>query len=256
MNCDNGQGVPRATLGNVIVSHVRCFSEGLADALGRDRRVKILGYCATTSQALDMLIGSKPDVVLLDAAFSDGRSAVVQIRAMSPWVRVIVLALSETEDNVVAWAKAGVCGYIPDTTPLSDVAGLLVEIAEGRQACSTDVAGGLLRRVANSESMTLGVALPPSLTDREREILRLIGAGLSNKDIARRLNISLATTKAHVHNVLSKLNVRRRGEATAWMHGRGNGRDGRPQHQSATYPVDAYDPTRSPLGRVTAAVVK
>ena len=84
MNCDNGQSVPRPELGTVIVSQVRCFAEGLAEALARDPRVKILGCCATTSQALDTLVGSKPDVVLLDAAFSDGRSAVIQIRAMSP----------------------------------------------------------------------------------------------------------------------------------------------------------------------------
>jgi DNA-binding NarL/FixJ family response regulator len=234
----------------VIVSQVRCFSEGLAEALSRDPRVKILGCCATTSQALDVLIGSKPDVVLVDAAFSDGRSAVIQIRAMSPRVRVIVLAVNETEDQVVAWAKAGVTGYIPDTTPLSDVTELLVGIAEGRQACSMDVAGGLLRRVGYSEYMSPGFALPPSLTDREREILRLIGAGLTNKDIARRLNISLATTKAHVHNLLGKLSVRRRGEATAWIHGRSNGLDAPPQHHGAADPGAGRDTTRlGPLAR-------
>ena len=250
MNDDSGPSMPRAALGTVVVSHVRFFSEGLIETLSRDPRVKILGYCATTSQALDTLIGSKPDVVLLDAAFSDGRSAVAQIRAMSPWVRAIVLAVSETEDNVVAWAKAGVYGYIPDTTPLSQVAHLLVAIAEGRQACSMDVAGGLLRRVGYSENVPPGFTLPPSLTDREREILRLIGTGLTNKDIARRLNISLATTKAHVHNLLGKLNVRRRGEATAWMHGRSNGFDAPPQHYPSAYLGTARDTTPlAPLAR-------
>jgi DNA-binding NarL/FixJ family response regulator len=250
MNCDSGQSVPRTALATVIVSQVRCFSEGLAEALSRDPRVKILGYCATTPQALDVVVGSKPDVVLLDAAFSDGRSAVVQIRAMSPWVRVIVLAINETEDKVVAWAKAGVTGYIPDTTPLSDVTDLLVGIAEGRQACSMDVAGGLLRRIGYSENVPPGFALPPSLTDREREILRLIGAGLTNKDIARRLNISLATTKAHVHNLLGKLNVRRRGEATAWVHGRSNGLGTPPQQHPAAYPSTGRNTTPlEPLAR-------
>jgi DNA-binding NarL/FixJ family response regulator len=228
--------MPCAALGTVVVSHVRFFSEGLIETLSRDSRIKILGYCATIPQALDVVVGSKPDVVLLDAAFSGSLAAVLQIRAMSPWVRVVVLAINETEDKVVAWIKAGVTGYIPDTTPLSDVTDLLVGITEGRQACSMDVAGGLLRRIRYSENVPSGFALPPSLTDREREILRLIGAGLTNKDIARRLNISLATTKAHVHNLLGKLNVRRRGEATAWMHGRSNGFDAPPQHYPSAWP--------------------
>jgi DNA-binding NarL/FixJ family response regulator len=242
--------MPRAALGAVVVSHVRFFSEGLIETLSRDPRIKILGYCATTPQALDIIVGSKPDVVLMDAAFSDGQSAVLQIRAMSPWVRVIVLAINETEDKVVAWAKAGVTGYIPDSTPLSDLTDLLVGIAEGRQACSMDVAGCLLRRIGYSENVPPGFALPPSLTDREREILRLIGAGLTNKDIARRLNISLATTKAHVHNLLGKLNVRRRGEATAWMHSRRNGFDAPPQHYPSAYSGTARDTTPlEPLAR-------
>jgi DNA-binding NarL/FixJ family response regulator len=145
-----------------------------------------------------------------------------------------------------------VCGYIPNTTPLSDVIDLLAEIAQGRQACSTDVAGGLLRRIAHTGHEIPSFVLPASLTDREREILRLIGAGLSNKDIARRLNISLATTKAHVHNLLGKLNVRRRGEATAWMHGRSNGLGapaasprGRPGHWTI------YDPAAASGKEVT-----
>jgi two-component system nitrate/nitrite response regulator NarL len=250
MNGDSGQSMLRAAVRTVIVSHVRFLSESLMETLSRDRRFKILSYCATTPQALDVVIGSKPDVVLLDAAFSDGRSAVVQIRAMSPWVRVIVLAVNETEDNVVAWAKVGVTGYIPDATPLSDVGDLLAGITEGRQACSRDVAGGLLRRVGYSEDVPTGFALPPSLTDREREILRLIGVGLSNKDIARRLNISLATTKAHVHNLLGKLNVRRRGEATAWMHARSKGLDAPPPHHRAADPGAGQDTIRlEPLAR-------
>jgi DNA-binding NarL/FixJ family response regulator len=250
MNSDSGQSVSRvsAVLGTVIVSQIRFFSEGLVEALSRDPRIKILGYCATTSQALDMIIGSKPDIVLLDAALSDGRSTVVQIRAMSSWVKVIALAVNETEDNVVAWAKAGVCGYIPNTTPLSNVIDLLAEIAQGRQACSTDVAGGLLRRIAHTGHEIPSFVLPASLTDREREILRLIGAGLSNKDIARRLNISLATTKAHVHNLLGKLNVRRRGEATACIHGQSNGFDAVKQQRSAASPFDGHHPTQLNLG--------
>jgi DNA-binding NarL/FixJ family response regulator len=205
-------------LGAIIVSQIRILSDCLMEAFALDQRMQILGYCSTAAQALDMIMGEKPDFVLLDAAFSDAKPIVVHILAISPGIRVVALAIDETEDDVVAWAKAGACGYVPNTTPLCEVTDFLAEIAQGRQKCSTEVGAGLLRRTAHEPDAGRRFNPPPWLTDRERDILWLIGAGLSNKDIARQLNISLATTKAHVHNLLGKLNVRRRGEATAWIH--------------------------------------
>jgi DNA-binding NarL/FixJ family response regulator len=206
-------------LGAIIVSQTRILSDCLMEAFARDQRMHILGYCSTAAQALDMIMGQKPDFVLLDAAFLDAKPIVLHILGISPSIRVVALAIDETEDDVVAWAKAGACGYVPNTTPLCEVTDFLADIAQGRQKCSTDVAAGLLRRTAHEPDSSHWLNPPPWLTDRERDILRLIGAGLSNKDIARQLNISLATTKAHVHNLLGKLKVRRRGEATAWIHG-------------------------------------
>jgi two-component system nitrate/nitrite response regulator NarL len=206
----------------VIISQIRFLSECLIEALLPDTRTQILGTYSELSPALDAIVKLKPEFVILDATFPSAPPSVVHICAVAPWVRVIVLAVNETEDNVIGWVKAGAAGYIPNSTPLSNLADLLADIAEGRQACSTHIVGGLLRRIAHLAPEAPGFASGPSLTEREREILRLIGAGLSNKDIARRLSISLATTKAHVHNVLGKLNVRRRGEATAWVNGRGD----------------------------------
>jgi len=205
--------------GAIIVTPLRILSDCLVQAFERDGRMTILGLCCTMTQTLDMVVGAKPDFVLLDATLSHSQSAVIRILAISPRTRVVALAIDETEDNVVAWAKAGACGYVPNSTPLGDVTNFLADIVQGRQQCATDVAAGLLRRSASEPDPGRGLVPPPSLTDRERDILRLIGAGLSNKDIARHLNISVATTKAHVHNLLGKLNVRRRGEATAWIHG-------------------------------------
>src|SRR5262249_1490812 len=113
------------------------------------------------------------------------------------------------------WAEAGVIGYIPGTAALSDLARLLVDIHSGEQICSGRVAAGLLRRIARTAGQgTVRNAhfRVPVLTKRERQAAGLIRSGLSDKEIARRLNISLATTKSHVHNLLGKLNVRRRSQ--------------------------------------------
>ena len=106
-------------------------------------------------------------------------------------------------------------GYIPRTTPLCDFIRLMMEIHSGEQVCSGRVAAGLLRRIAHTANGRVrrnGLAAISALTRRERQTAELIKSGLSDKEIARRSNISLATTKSHVHNLLGKLNARRRTE--------------------------------------------
>jgi DNA-binding NarL/FixJ family response regulator len=131
-------------------------------------------------------------------------------------MRIVASGVRETEDDIVAWAEAGVIGYIPRTAALSDLARLVVTIHSGEQICSGRIAAGLLRRIARTAGQDTdrngGSIRAPVLTKRELEAAELIRSGLSDKEIARRLNISLATTKSHVHNLLGKLNVRRRSQ--------------------------------------------
>ena len=137
-------------------------------------------------------------------------------------MRIVVSSVREIEDDVVAWAEAGVIGYIPRTTPLCDFIRLMMEIHSGEQVCSGRVAAGLLRRIAHTANGTArrngnGLVAIPVLTRRERQAAELIRSGLSDKEIARRLNISVATTKSHVHNLLGKLNARRRTEVAEYL---------------------------------------
>lgn len=209
------------TLKIVILSKVRFLCQSLCEILGRDPAMAVLGHYAILGEALREPLAHRADVFLLDAAFTDGKGAVRRIRATLPKARVVVFAVIETEENVIAWAQVGVAGYVPSTAALEELTTLLRNISDGKQTCSDRVAAGLLRQIASDA--TLGQTHPASialLTGRELEILRLIDAGLSNKDIARRLAISLGTTKSHVHNLLAKLNVERRGQAAAWVRRR------------------------------------
>ena len=209
-------------LAAVLVSQIRLLSDSLISAFAQDPRVRILSHCTTAPQAFESIIETKADIVLFDAGFPHAMPVVSRIRVATPWVRVVALAVNETETNVLSWVSAGACGYVADTTPLVEVTDLVVQIVEGRQSCSTEVTGALLRRVARLPVLTPTWGDSRSLTSREREILRLVGCGRSNKEIARELTNRLATAKAHMHNLLAKLNVRRRGEAAAWMHGQSN----------------------------------
>lgn len=194
---------------------VRFLVEGLAEILERDPLVSVVGLCADLSEGVALSLALQADVVLLDARIPEGVAAVRRALDVAPGMRIVALAVGENEDDIVAWAEAGVIGYIPITAAQADLARLIIGIHSGEQLCSGRVAAGLLRRIAVTAKPGGGGNAPfraPVLTKRERQTADLITTGLSDKEIARRLNISLATTKSHVHNLLGKLNVRRRSQ--------------------------------------------
>jgi DNA-binding NarL/FixJ family response regulator len=170
--------------------------------------------------ALLGIANHQPNIVLLDQAFPCGLAAVGRIRAIAPQIPVVVMAVGETSEEVISWAEAGAAGYIPRTAGLAEIVPLLVDIRGGSQPCSASVAGGLLRRLSNggiASSGNTNVTFSTMLTTRETQIAQMIAEGMSNKDIARRLNIGLTTTKTHVHHLLGKLNLQRRGQAASWI---------------------------------------
>ncbi len=203
-----------------IVSGVRFLREGLADVFERDSRVSVVRLCADLFEVAALGPALDADIVLLDATIPESAAAVRRAIEIVPGMRVVVIAVREIEDDVIAWAEAGVIGYVPSTAALTDLGRLIVDIDSGRQVCSSRVAAGLLRRIALGGMPAGGrsaSAPGPTLTKRERQAAQLIRTGLSDKEIARQLNISLATTKSHVHNLLGKLSLQRRSQVAEWL---------------------------------------
>jgi DNA-binding NarL/FixJ family response regulator len=205
-------------LGVLIVSDVRFLRETLAQILGRTLGFHVCGQSSTLADALATAEALRPEIVLLDAAFPGGAQAAARLSAAVPGARVVALAVSETEENVLVWAAAGIAGYVPNPASVDDLVVLISQICRGEQACPSRIVGSLLRRIASTGRGSAPTVPSPALTRREMEIQRLVGAGLSNKDIARRLGISLGTTKSHVHNLLGKLSFRRRVDVMAHLH--------------------------------------
>jgi two-component system, NarL family, nitrate/nitrite response regulator NarL len=205
-----------------VVWEVRFLGEILAEILGRDPMVSVVGVWTDLAEAVSVSPASQADVVLLDARIAEGTAAVRRALDIAPGMRIVVSAVRETEDDIVAWAEAGVIGYIPRNIAPDDFVRLVMEIHSGEQLCSRRVANGLLRRIALTARRSAGrnATLPiPALTKRERQVAELIRSGLSDKEIARQLNISLATTKSHVHNLFGKMNLQRRGQVADCLRG-------------------------------------
>jgi DNA-binding NarL/FixJ family response regulator len=205
-------GTPNSSVARytLVISTIRFLRESLVEILGRTPETRRCEEAATLDSALEFAQSTPLSVILLDGAFPGGTRTAMRIRAAAPDAKLIVLWISETEEDVIAWAEAGIAGYVPNTASVDSLIALIAEITRGGQICPSHIAGSLLRRAA-AAGRARGSAVPP-LTRREMEILPLVTAGLSNKDIARRLSISVGTTKCHVHNLLGKLNLQRRTE--------------------------------------------
>jgi len=215
MECEQPSTPPLTapSLSTVIVSEVSFLRESLAAALSRYPVVDVKAKAGSRAEALLATQSFQPVLLLLDVAFPDPFVAIAELAALAPRCAIVALAIIETAQNVLAWAEAGAAGYVPNTASVDELVGRLEQVARGEQTCSPRVSGGLMRRVAESARRSAGSATSAALTPREAEIFDLIGQGLSNKEIARRLDIGVGTTKSHVHNLLSKLSLHRRSEA-------------------------------------------
>ncbi len=203
-----------------MVWGVRFTRESIAQLLERDALVTVVGQSAGLSEAMTLAHALQADVVLLDARLPEGPAEVRRALDLAPDLRIIACSVRESEEEIIAWAEAGVIGYIPRTTALADFVRLIVDIHNGEQTSSGRIVTGLLRQIAVTarRRLTRDNGFPsPALTKRERQAAELIRSGLSDKEIARQLNISLATTKSHVHNLLGKLHLNRRSQVAEWL---------------------------------------
>jgi two-component system, NarL family, nitrate/nitrite response regulator NarL len=209
----------------LIVGGARAHQEGLAEALERTERFRVVEALPSIEVALSRLEGAPVDVVLLDMRVEDCIDGVRTLSASMPEARVVAFGVTESERDVVALAEAGVSGYVPHDASLTYLKEEIKSVANGQLLASPEVAAILLRRVralANEPRAAL-----PQLTAREREILALVEEGLSNKQIARRLSIEVQTVKNHVHNLLDELGLHTRTEAAAWARRHGLWNHGR-----------------------------
>ncbi len=199
----------------LVVSDIRLYREGLSDALARGGRCEVVALAADVFAALDEIQAHRPDVVLLDLALVDADEAVAALAGGDPPVKVVALGVREVPSEVIALAEAGVAGYGTRDATLDQLVDVVESVASGEMVCSPRIAALLLQRVAAAGARDRNRHDDGRLTRRENQIVGLIDEGLSNKQIAQRLSIEVATVKNHVHRILDKLGVHGRAAAAA-----------------------------------------
>lgn len=196
----------------LVVTEIRLYRDGVAEALRRLDDVELAAAAATGPAAVVAARRIECDVVLVDMALTNSTGTVQALLAARPQLKVVALGVPEDGPEVVAVAEAGIAGYVSREATIQDVGEALRCVLRGEAALSGKVAAGLLRHIARQAQSRRSVEVPLHLTPREREVLCLLESGLSNKEIARALDLQLSTVKNHVHNVLAKCGAAGRGD--------------------------------------------
>jgi two-component system, NarL family, nitrate/nitrite response regulator NarL len=199
------------SIGVLVVDDHPLFRQGVVHSLGQEHDIKVVGEASCGEDALKLACALLPDVVLLDISMPGwgGLVSVEKITMACPAAKIVMLTVSEDKDKLLAAFKAGARAYVLKGVSARELAAVLRAAVAGEAYVSPSLASEML------VSLTRGVAPDPlqELTAREREILRLIGTGLTNREIGERIFLSEKTIKHYVTNILQKLQVRSRVEA-------------------------------------------
>ena len=190
----------------VLVDDDPMVRTALGMILGGDPSLRVVGEAADGQEALEVVAALSPDVVLMDIRMPrlDGLAATQELLRGERPPRVIVLTTFDTDDMVVRALQLGAAGFLLKDTPPARLVEAVRSVAAGASTLSPQITAALVASV--SSAGTTNPALR-DLSEREREVAEAIARGLSNAEIAAELYMSLATVKAHVGRILSKLGV-------------------------------------------------
>lgn len=193
----------------VVADDHPMFRAGVVASLAAQPDLDVVGEGSSADEAISLAEQLMPDVCLLDIAMpGDGLTAAQAITAALPQTRVVMLTVSEDEDDLLAAMKAGASGYVLKGAPASELVNVLRMVNAGEVYVAPGLAWGLLREMSRPRSTPLD-----ELSAREREVLELVATGLSNQEIGDRLGLAEKTIKHYMTSILGKLRVRSRVEA-------------------------------------------
>lgn len=200
------------TLKVLVVDDQRLVREGIASLLGIQPGILVVGMAADGNEAIEQTLALDPDVVLMDVRMPemDGVDAVAVLHRRAPACKVVMLTTFDDEEYVVRALRAGAAGYLLKDLPAAKLAEAVrlahAGVTQLDQAAAAHVAAALTTRPTPTDA----------LTARETEVLRLIAAGATNREIAARLYLSEGTVKNHISRILGRLGLRDRTQAAIY----------------------------------------
>jgi two-component system, NarL family, nitrate/nitrite response regulator NarL len=197
----------------LIVVGIRLYREGLLQLLNAREGLTVVGAESDGQCAAQRLDQTSPDVALVEMGLPDLDALTQALTARSRAIPLVAIGIADPDTDVVACAERGFAGFVTRDACVDELVATICGAAKGELTCSPRAAGTLMRRLSALATELQPTSSIARLTRREREIAALMRQDLSNKEIATQLRIEVATVKNHVHNVLDKLQVRRRSDA-------------------------------------------
>jgi DNA-binding NarL/FixJ family response regulator len=178
---------------------------------------QVVGQAADGEEAVRLAATLRPELVLMDVRMPglSGLAATQRIKASQPDIHIVMLTVSEDEDDLFTAIKAGAQGYLLKNLESQQLRRMLEAVARGEAAITPATAARILEEFVRADRPPDAGADPDRLTERESEVLQLVTAGLRNKEVGARLGISENTVKFHLRNILEKLHVQSRTELAA-----------------------------------------
>lgn len=202
----------------LIVDDHEMVRRGLRAIITEGKELKVIDEACNGNEAIDKAKSLKPDVILMDQRMPDisGIEAIKRINSSDPTIRTLVLTAFEDEHDVMNAIKAGAVGYLLKSSSPVEIIDAIRNAGDGRPGMSPFATKVMMNQIVTGKVESRGAFLRGSLTPREREILQLMAAGLTNKEMSEKLWISEKTVKTHVSNILHKLG--QKGRAQAVIH--------------------------------------
>jgi NarL family two-component system response regulator LiaR len=199
----------------VLADDHALMREGTRELLEREEDLEVVGEAGNGEEAVKLAIELQPDVALIDIAMPklNGIEATKQIKTDAPSVAVLILTVYDDDEYVFALLEAGAAGYLLKDVRARDLVAAIRSVHGGDSVLHPAVARKVVDRFARRGSKAGLESAVERLSDREMEVLKLAARGLSNKDIAQELVISIRTVQGHLHNIFGKMHVGSRTEA-------------------------------------------
>jgi two-component system nitrate/nitrite response regulator NarL len=214
-----------APIGLVLIDDKRMLRETLAATFDAQTAFKVLASSASVTDALHAVGDSPPDIVLLDVAVAGQHSLTVMrtLRVRLPDARVIITGLLQTHAGIADLVRAGTSGFIMRDASTEEVLETILQVASGARVLPKSLTTALFSQIVDADGTDVArrdrvMRDAGRVTAREQEVIDALAEGLSNKAIAKRMNIAVHTVKSHVHNVLEKLALNSRLEVAAYKH--------------------------------------
>jgi DNA-binding NarL/FixJ family response regulator len=199
----------------LLVDDQDLFRQGLAALLDLEEDLTIVAQAGNGQEAIEQASATQPDVILMDMRMPvcDGVTATQAIRQRFPWIRILVLTTFDEDDYIWQSLQAGAAGYLLKSTPSAQLATAIRTLHQGHSQLGPTIASKVFAQ------MNQPPATPDSnyhFSERESEIIALLGQGLNNREIAQQLHLTEGTVKNHISRILSEMGMRDRTQVALW----------------------------------------